>query len=201
MKFVITILVIFLADNLVGQALVQKLTSINTTRQAKRFIAGNTQLEGSILQIDTKLDSLKIPEQLYLQTTGDIVTIGTNIYKVLADKATILSRVNYIFLDGAQLSISQIDTVKKFILQQYKKGVPFDSLAAKFTMDGNKKFGDTGWYADGLMAKEFSDAVKAHTLSDVFLVDVTSSNWYFVIKKTFDEKQFRQMTILQLKDK
>ena len=56
-------------------------------------------------------------------------------------------------------------------------------LAAKYTMDGNQNFGDTNWFADGVMAKEFSDAVKQHSLSDVFTVDVPENNWYFIVKK------------------
>jgi len=199
MKVLITMLALLFTMNFYGQTLIQKLETVKTTKQANNFISKNTELQGSVLQIDSNVDTSELQKQFYLKKTGDIFSIGTNTYKVIAEKTAILSRVSYIFLDGTQLSSKQIDAVRKFILDEYKKGVLFDSLAAKYNMDGNQNFGDTNWFADGVMAEEFSDAVKQHNLSDVFTVDVPASKWYFIVKKTYESKQSKKMTMLQVK--
>lgn len=199
MKLTIIILSILFTTNLYGQTLVQQLADVKTTKQAKNFISKNSQYHGELIQISSRLDSSALQSQLLLKRTGDIFAIGANTYKVLSDKSTLMSRVNYLILDGAKLSSKKIETLRKFILDEYKKGVPFDSLVAKYSMDGNKDFGDTDWYEDGVMAKEFEDAVKQHQLAEVFTADVIGSKWYFVIKKTFDTRQIKEMALLQLK--
>lgn len=197
MRVVIIILFIFFNANAHGQSLVEKLANVSTSKQAKKFISNNPLFQGRILQIDSNTDTSLLNQQLYGRNAGDIFTIGAETYKVIVEKSTMLSRASYIFLDGAHLSVSQIDTVRKFILKQYNKGVSFDSLVAKYNMDGNGN-GDTDWFAEGVMAKEFSDAVKQHHLSDVFNVDVPASHWYFVVKKTYETKSSKRMIILQL---
>lgn len=184
--------------NLYGQNFTKKLEEIRTTRQAKNFIADNPQLHGIILQVDSDIDTSKLQQEFYLKNDGDIFTVGPETYKVFSKKTTTLSRASYIFLDGNELSFKQVDTVRKFILSEHKKGVPFDSLAMKYSMDGNKKLGDTGWFGEGVMAKEFSDALKLHSLSEIFTVDVPVSHWYFVVKKTYEIKASKKMAILQV---
>ena len=199
MKFAIIILSLLFTSIMYGQTLTEKLSGINTTKQAKSFIAKNQQYEGKLFQIDSKVDTSSFHQQFYSKNTGDIFTIETNTYKIITENSTDMSRVSYLILDGTKLAYKKIEPLRKFILNEYNKGVPFDSLVAKYSMDANKDFGDTDWFADGVMAKEFEDAVRQHKLLEVFTVDVPASHWYFVVKKTYETKKLKQMTILQLK--
>lgn len=182
-----------------GQNLVQQLANINTAKQAKNFISKNPPFEGKLLEINSGKDTSAFFRQFFEKRSGDIFTVGTVTYKIISESSTLMSRVNYLILDGTQLSFKKIEPLRKYILDEYNKGVPFDSLVAKYSMDGNKDFGDTDWFEDGVMAKEFELAVKQHRRSEVFTADVPASKWYFIIKKTFDTQQIKQMTVIQLK--
>jgi hypothetical protein len=199
MRIALIIFSIFFTMNAYGQNLVQQLANINTAKQAKNFISKNPLFEGKLLEINSGKDTSAYFRQFFEKRSGDIFTIGTVTCKIISESATLMSRVNYLILDGTQLSFKKIEPLRKYILDEYNKGVPFDSLVAKYSMDGNKDFGDTDWFEDGVMAKEFELAVKQHRRSEVFTADVPASKWYFVIKKTFDTQQIRQMTVLQLK--
>jgi hypothetical protein len=47
------------------------------------------------------------------------------------------------------------------------------------------------------MPKEFQDAVKAHKTGDIFFVDVSDRNWHYIVKKTFDDDDQKDATILR----
>lgn len=199
MRIALIIFSIFFTMDSYGQNLVQQLANINTAKQAKNFISKNPPFEGKLLEINSGKDTSAFFRQFFEKRSGDIFTVGTVTYKIISESSTLMSRVNYLILDGTQLSFKKIEPLRKYILDEYNKGVPFDSLVAKYSMDGNKDFGDTDWFEDGVMAKEFELAVKQHHRSEVFTADVPASKWYFIIKKTFDTQQIKQMTVIQLK--
>lgn len=199
MRIALIIFSIFFTMDSYGQNLVQQLANINTAKQAKNFISKNPPFEGKLLEINSGKDTSAFFRQFFEKRSGDIFSAGTVTYKIISESSTLMSRVNYLILDGTQLSFKKIEPLRKYILDEYNKGVPFDSLVAKYSMDGNKDFGDTDWFEDGVMAKEFELAVKQHHRSEVFTADVPASKWYFIIKKTFDTQQIKQMTVIQLK--
>jgi parvulin-like peptidyl-prolyl isomerase len=95
--------------------------------------------------------------------------VGYVTYKVVEAKDTVDYRANYIFLDGGSLSPSEIDSLKKIILQKHSQGTSFEQLSDEYTMDGNTTRGDTDWFfGEFMFPKEFQDAVAAHKLGEVF---------------------------------
>ena len=109
-----------------------------------------------------------------------------------------LYRANYIFLDGATLSQTQIDSLRKIIVQKANSGAPWDQLSDLYTMDGNNTHGDTGWFfGEEMMPKEFQDAVKNHKMGDIFSVDVSERQWHYIVKKTYDDDDKKVMTVLR----
>lgn len=198
MKRTILFLSIFFTANSFGQSLTGELQQANTYDEVKALTDKDPALRLDLLQVNECIDTSALQKQFYTKKYGDIFVIGGDTYKVLYDTSSVFSRVNYIFLDGAKLSIRQIDSIRSLIMGAYKKGVPFDSLASKYNMDGNQNFGDTNWFTDGIMAKEFSDAVKQHKISDVFAVDIKQHNWFYVVKKTFETARFKQMAIVHI---
>jgi parvulin-like peptidyl-prolyl isomerase len=96
------------------------------------------------------------------------------------------------------LSETQIDSLKKIIVQKANSGESWDKLSDKYTMDGNTTHGDTGWFfGEEMMPKEFQEAVKAHKLGDIFFVDVSDKQWHYIVKKTYDDDDKKIATVLR----
>ncbi len=87
---------------------------------------------------------------------------------------------------------------RALILKQANaRSVPFTQLSDQYTMDGNTTHGDTGWFfGELMMPKEFQDAVKAHKLGDIFVVDVSDKQWHYIVKRPTDDDDKKDMTVL-----
>ena len=124
--------------------------------------------------------------------------MGFVTYKIIDGTETIAYRASYIFLDGASLSASEIDSLKKLIVQKASAGAPFDKLSDQYTMDGNTTHGDTGWFfGEEMMPKEFQEAVRKHKTGEIFFVDVSERNWHYIVKKTYDDQDKKEYTVLR----
>ena len=135
---------------------------------------------------------------LYNKTTNFTFHIDNDSYKILKIDSILSFRVSYIFFDGNQLSAKQVDSLRKEVILQYKAGASFFDLVQQYNMDANIS-GDTKWFTEGMMVKEFEDAVKRHKKGDIFTVDIPDNNWYHVVLKTFEETYIKKATILKMK--
>jgi len=180
------------------ETVTEKFQKINTVQQAEQFIAANPQLKPAILKLSAGKDSSLIDKRLLRQKQGDIFSVGYVTYKVIQAKDTTDYRANYIFLDGASLSNSEIDSLKKLILQKHSQGVSFEQLSDQYTMDGNTTHGDTDWFfGEYMFPKEFQDAVANHKLGEVFFVDVSEKQWHYIVKKTHEDRVKKDIVVLR----
>jgi hypothetical protein len=200
MKSILAVLFLLCSTTIFGQLTVtEKFQKINTVQQAQQYIDANPELKPTLLNLSAGKDSALIDKRLLRQKQGDIFSVGYVTYKVLELKDTIHFRASYIFLDGATYSKTEIDSLKKIIVQKANAGVPFETLSDQYTMDGNKTHGDTDWFYGEYMApKEFQDAVQKHTtLGDIFFLDVPEKQWYYIIKKTHNDRVKKEVTVLR----
>jgi parvulin-like peptidyl-prolyl isomerase len=117
---------------------------------------------------------------------------------VLEAKDTVDYRASYIFLDGSTLSVTETDSLKKIIVQKATAGASFEQLSDQYTMDGNTTHGDTGWFFGvEMMPKEFQDAVSKHKAGEIFFVDVSEKQWHYIVKKTYDDREKKDITVLR----
>ena len=116
---------------------------------------------------------------------GETARIGTITYKIIERKLRYSFRASYIYLDGSKLTFAEVDSVRKVILKKYAGGNSFEDLCDRYTMDKNPNHGAIA-FEQGMMVKEFEDAVRDHLNGDIFTVDVPSKAWYYVVKKTAD---------------
>ncbi|HEX9511113.1 MAG TPA: peptidylprolyl isomerase [Puia sp.] len=176
----------------------EKFQKIGTVQEAQQFIDANPALKPALLHLSVGKDTTLIEKRLLRQNKGDIFSVGYVTYKVLEATETIKYRANYIFLDGSSLSVPQVDSLKKLIAQKASSGASFDQLSDQYTMDGNTTHGDTGWFfGEEMMPKEFQDAVKNHKTGDIFFVDVAERQWHYIVKKTYDDQDKKDITVLR----
>ncbi len=176
----------------------EQFQKIATLDQAQQYIDANPALKPTILKLSYGKDSTLIDKRLLRQNKGDIFSVGYVTYKVLEAKETVNYRASYIFLDGSTLSIPEIDSLKKLIVQKASAGASFDQLSDQYTMDGNTTHGDTGWFFGiEMMPKEFQDAVAKHKKGEIFFVDVSDKQWHYIVKKTYDDDLKKDITVLR----
>ena len=171
---------------------------IMTVQQAQQWIDANPKLKPALLNLNSLKDSTVIDKRLLRQNKGDVFSVGYVTYKVLESDEKVQYRASYIFLDGGSLSQTQIDSLKKIIVDKASKGADWNQLSEQYTMDGNTAHGDTGWFfGEEMMPKEFQEAVKGHKLGDIFFVDVSERQWHYIVKKTYDDDDKKVATVLR----
>jgi parvulin-like peptidyl-prolyl isomerase len=171
---------------------------INSVEEAQAWMAANPKLKPALLDLNSLKDSTVIDKRLLRQNKGDVFSVGYVTYKVLDANEKVQYRASYIFLDGSSLSESQVDSLKKLIVQKASAGADWNKLSDQYTMDGNTTHGDTGWFfGEEQMPKEFQDAVKNHKTGDIFFVDVSDRQWHYIVKKTYDDDDKKVATVLR----
>jgi hypothetical protein len=189
---------LFSASLFAQQTVTEKFQKIGTIQEAQQFIDANAALKPALLNLKSGKDTSLIDKRLLRQNKGDIFSVGYVTYKVLDATEKIAFRANYIFLDGASLSVPQIDSLRKLIIQKATAGASFDQLSDQYTMDGNTTHGDTGWFfGPEMLPKEFQDAVQNHKTGEIFSVDVSDRQWHYIVKKTYDDQDDKVMTVLR----
>jgi len=180
------------------ETVTEKFKKINTIQEAEQFVSANAALKPAILKLSVGKDSSLIEKRLLRQNKGDVFSVGYVTYKVVEAKDTVNYRANYIFLDGGALSNTEIDSLKKLILQKHSQGTSFEKLSDEYTMDGNTTHGDTDWFfGEFMFPKEFQDAVANHKLNEVFFVDVSDKQWHYIVKKTYDDRVKKDIVVLR----
>jgi parvulin-like peptidyl-prolyl isomerase len=199
MKNSITGLLLLLSAPVFAQLTVtEQFQKITTVQQAQQYIDANAPLKPVLLHLSSGKDSTLIEKRLLKQNKGDVFSVGYVTYKVLEASDTVDYRASYVFLDGSTLSTTEVDSLRKIIVQKANAGTPFDQLSDQYTMDGNTTHGDTGWFFGiEMMPKEFQDAVKNHKTGEIFFVDVTEKQWHYIVKKTYDDREKKEITVLR----
>jgi hypothetical protein len=174
------------------------LAKITTVSDATMFIEKNPGLNCKLFTIKSSVDTSEILIPLYTKSKGFNFKIDNYNYKILQTDSTLSFRVSYIYLNGEQLSKRLIDSVRQVIISKYKHGISFLDLAHEYNMDGNIT-GDTGWFTENMMVKEFEVAVRNHKKEDIFTVDTPDRSWYHVVLKTYDDTYIKKLTLLKTK--
>ena len=68
-------------------------------------------------------------------------------------------------------------------------------------MDNNAKHsGDSGWFSRGEMPPEF-DAIAidgGYNNGEVFIIDISKKGWYYVVLKTHESKDIKEIKVLKI---
>jgi parvulin-like peptidyl-prolyl isomerase len=199
MKLLFSALFLLVSGSIFAQLTVrEQFEKIKTVQDAEKYIAANPNLKPALLNVVYGKDTTLLDKRLLKQNKGDIFSVGYVTYKVLEVEEAIQYRASYVFLDRGSLNNREIDSLSKIIVQKHSSGTPFEQLADQYTMDGNTTHGDLGWFfGEDMVPKELQDAVSKHKLGEVFFVDVPERQWYYIVKKTYDDQIKKEIKVLR----
>ena len=197
MKKITSLFLILFFQNIYSQNINEKLDKVNTIEEAEKFVTDNSELIPAIFNISPEIDTL-VPTSFKALKIGNIFNESGNTFKVLSVNKGKAFRVSYVYLDGSKLSMNEINKLRPKIIKEYRKGIKFSELAKKYTMDTNLT-GELNWFLEGMMYTEFENSIKAHTLGEIYTVDIPSEKWYYVVLKTHNEKEVTNITMLKVK--
>ncbi|HSF45658.1 MAG TPA: peptidylprolyl isomerase [Chitinophagaceae bacterium] len=199
MKVLFSALLLLVSGTIFAQLTVrEQFEKIKTVQDAEKYIAANPNLKPALLTVVYGKDTTLLDKRLLKQNKGDVFSVGYVTYKVLEVEEAIQYRASYVFLDRGSLNNREIDSLSKIIVQKHSAGTPFEQLADQYTMDGNTTHGDLGWFfGEDMVPKELQDAVSKHKLGEVFFVDVPERQWYYIVKKTYDDQIKKEIKVLR----
>ncbi len=199
MKYSFSISLLFLSLSVFAQQTVyEKFQKITTMQQAQQYVDANPDLKPAILRLSAGKDSSVIDKRLLRQKQGDVFSVGYVTYRIMESSESVAYRASYIFLDGSSLSKSEVDSLKKLIVQKINARESWDKLSDQYTMDGNTTHGDTDWFfGEMMLPKEFQDAVANHKKDEIFFVDVPEKQWHYIIRKTYEDRVKKDITVLR----
>ncbi len=181
------------------------LDSISSTEQATAYIKSLRDGNNKIITFNEEKHQTELAREIFKMGKGSTKVFKSEIedvhYKVIEKREIPYYRVNYIMLDGNEMRIKDINSLRPRLIKEINKGTAFNVLASRFSMDQNRfKGGDSGWITHGDMLPEFEERVMNDTynVDDVFLVNVESNRWYYVVQKTHEKKNITEVKVLRV---
>ncbi|MGG9963527.1 peptidylprolyl isomerase [Ferruginibacter sp. SUN106] len=193
-----TFLFCFICTGLFAQTPAKLLADTKTIAQANKVVKNYPQLDAKMFMLFSNKDTSDITLPLFAKKNGFTFSIDNYSYKIIDSITYPEFRASYIYLDGNQLSLKSIDSIRNIILAKFKNGSSFFDLVKEYTMDGNPT-GDLGWFTESMMAKEFETAIRQHKKDDIFTIDIPENKWYYVTLKTFDDRKVKELAVLKIK--
>lgn len=182
-----------------------EIDSIQTLDEAKIYVKKNKSLNGKVITFNKEKHHTQIADELFKLGKGSKKMYRTDMektyYKVIDKNKIPYQKLSYIFLDGKEKSMSDINTLRRNIIAKYRKGVRFEDLAKHYSMDTNaNRGGDLGWVTQGDLHPDFEAHVldSSHEVNDIFTVDIPDQQWYYVILKTEDTKYIEEIKVLKV---
>lgn len=185
----------------------KELDSINDEVTASKFIENHKSNKGKLITFNKEKHNTSLAKELFKLSKGGKKTYKTDVdkthYKVI-DKIEIpYYRISYIYLNGKEKSLDEINTLRQEIIEKYNDGFPFSNLAKRYSMDSSaKRGGDLGWFTKGDMLEDFENQVinNNYSVNEIFTVDVPSNDWYYVVLKTHDTKMIEEIKVLKISE-
>jgi len=182
-----------------------EIDSIQTLDEAKIYVKKNKSLKGKVITFNKEKHHTQIADELFRLGKGSKKVyksdIGKTYYKVVDKNEIPYQKLSYIFFDGKQKSMTEINILRQNIVAKYRNGFRFEDLAKHYSMDDNaKRGGDLGWVTQGDLHPDFEAHVldSSHEVNDIFTVDIPDQQWYYVILKTEDTKYIEEIKVLKV---
>jgi len=183
----------------------KELKLIESKQQAKDYLENNKSKNNKLITFNQEKHNTTLAKSLFKLGKGrtkiNESEYGTTYYKVVDKIKTKHYRVSTIYLDGSVMSLDEINKLREDIINKYENGLPFANLVKKYSMDNNvDKGGDIGWFAKGELAPVFDEQATSdvYSIGDVFTVDIPSEDKYYVVLKTHEPKEIKEIKVLKV---
>lgn len=200
------LILVLLASSLVtfgqkAKKIKKKLKKIDESERVQKLKSKYPEWQVELVSVNS--ESRTLNESVRNLKVGEMVTVAEAgklyVYKLLEAKESREFRARYIYLNGDKLTKDELDSTRTLIIAKYNSGAEFTDLVKMFTMDGNTKGGDLGWFHEGAMVNEFETAMRDHKKGDIFYIDVVDNKWFYVTLKTHDDKVKRTFDLIKVK--
>ncbi|MDX1277544.1 peptidylprolyl isomerase [Oceanihabitans sediminis] len=197
------LLALFFSITIFGQeSEFKEFDAITSTEEAETYIKEKKSKHNKIIVFNEESHKTAFAEELFKKGRTTVENATEKIkYKVVEKNTTTKYRVSYIFFDGLKMTVSQINKLRDKILIKYKQGVPFSRLAKQYSMDNNaNRGGDLGWFESGLTHPTFEAEItnSSYSVGDVFPVDIVQNQWYYIVLKTHEPKEIKEIKVLKI---
>lgn len=176
--------------------------SIVNIEDAENYLKANNSKNNKIIVFNEEKHKTALAIDLFNGGSTTVVSDTEKVkYRVIEKSTVTRHRVSYIFFDGLRMPVSEINALRQEILTKYKEGKPFSTLARRFSMDGNaNRGGDLGWFEVDLTHPSFESEITSnqYSVGDVFTIDIVQNQWYYVVLKTHEPKEIKEIKVLKI---
>ncbi|MDO1500727.1 peptidylprolyl isomerase [Winogradskyella maritima] len=184
-----------------------ELDSISNATEANAFLKKNSKLKGKIVVYNAEKHKTKLADELFELGTGGKKTykneFETTHYKVIKRDMVPHYRASIIMFDSKIQPMSEINSLRSFILKGMREGGhDFSGLAKVYSKDRSAKTGgDLGWLKKGSMSKRFEKILADHKVGQVFSFDEPREKRHYVMLKSEADKPIEEITVLKITEK
>lgn len=182
----------------------KKLDSITTTERAEAFLETHKNRKNKLITFNEEKHKTRLAQELLEMNRGASKMVKGEIervhYKIIEKNRVPHFRVSFIYLDGKIMPLKEINQMRTKIISQYKNGASFSKLAKAYSMDRSaKQGGDLGWTTYGELTPEFEAAAtdSGKNVDDIYTIDLTSEQKYYVVLKTHEPKDIIEIKVLK----
>jgi len=182
-----------------------KIDAIEDEGSAVSFIKQNKASKGQLITFNSEKHKTRFATDLFKLRKGGKKVHKTDVektyYKVIDKVKTPYFRLSYIVIKGDNRSDDEITKLQNNIIDKYKQGYRFEDLAKHFSEDQTaKKGGDIGWVTTGDLHPNFELKLSENNyqVNDIFTVNISEQNRYYVAVKTYDNKLIEEIKVLKI---
>jgi parvulin-like peptidyl-prolyl isomerase len=182
----------------------KQLDSISTFEDAKSYIKNNKSSKGKLITFNTEKHKTKLAKELFELSVGSKTSYekenGKTFYKLISKDNKVHYKVSIIEFDSNKTPLSEINSLRAFILKGIKSGKhKFENLARVYSAHpSGKTGGDLGWQKAGSMSTRFEKTLKSKKPDRVFIFDEHRQKKHYVMLKTDDDKLIEEITVLKI---
>ncbi len=201
----ITLILFFFSTVCFSQKNIEKqLDSISTKADAKSYIKSIVKKNGKLITFNSEKHKTQLATELFKLAKGQKKVIktekGKTYYKVIEKQKVPHFKVSIMEFDSAKTPLSEINSLRSFILKGIKNGEhKFENLARVYSSHPSAKTGgDLGWVKSGTFSKRFEKAIKDNRVGELFTFDEYRSKKHYIIYKTKENKNIEEITVLKI---
>lgn len=182
----------------------KELDSINDENQATKFLETYKNNKGQLFVFNKEKHKTQLAKDLFSIAKGGTKVVSTEMdkthYKVLDKYEIPYHRYSYVYLDGRDKSVTEMEQLQNKIIAKYNEGFRFKDLAKMYSMDVNaNRGGDLGWFTKGKNTSELEDAIiNENKGQDIFTLEFPDKQAYYVVLKTHPTKYIEEIKVLQV---